>query len=78
MLQYKSVTLEDKEWISACMKAANLRGSEFTFANLFDWREIYDFKIARFEDMLIINRAETIPILCIPSAEEMFPRRFPR
>ena len=55
MLQYKSVTLEDKEWIAACMKAANLRGSEFTFANLFDWREIYDFKIARFEDMLIIK-----------------------
>ena len=55
MLQYKSVTLEDKEWVSACMKAANLRGSEFTFANLFDWREIYDFKIARFEDMLIIK-----------------------
>ena len=55
MLNFKNITLEDKNWVENCMKSANFRGSEFTFSNLFDWRDGYKLTIARHEDFLLIK-----------------------
>lgn len=55
MLNFRNVTLEDKDFVSHCMKNANLRGSDYTFANLFDWAGVYDLKIAEINDFLLIK-----------------------
>ena len=36
MLEFHEVTMADREWVSKCFHAANQRGSEYTFANLFN------------------------------------------
>jgi len=55
MLSFKKVALEDKDWVEKCMKAAGFRGSEFTFSNLFNWRDGYELTIAGFEGFLLIK-----------------------
>ena len=55
MLDFKEITLADKDWTTELMRYANLRGSEYTFANLFNWRSTYTVRIARFEDFLLVR-----------------------
>lgn len=58
MLNFKKVTLEDKPFAEKCMRAANMRGCEYTFANLCNWAEIYGIEIARFNDFLLMKNAD--------------------
>jgi len=55
MLNFRTVTLEDKNWVEKCMKSAGFRGSEYTFSNLFDWRDGYELTIAQYDDFLLIK-----------------------
>lgn len=48
--------MDDRAWVTDLMRRANLRGSEFTFANLFNWSRVYPLYIGRVEDFLILRR----------------------
>lgn len=58
MINFKKVTLEDKPFAEKCMRAANKRGCEYTFANLFNWAEIYGIEIAAYNDFLLMKNAD--------------------
>lgn len=53
MLELREVTMEDRGWVTERMRRSGLRGSEYTFSNLFNWSNAYKILIGRFEDFLI-------------------------
>lgn len=55
MLNLKEITIADKEWTTELMRYSGLRGSEYTFSNLFNWAGTYTVRIARFEDYLVVR-----------------------
>jgi len=58
MLEFREATLADREWVADCMRRAGFRGSDYTFANLYNWTKIYNIQIARFEDFLIVRNGD--------------------
>lgn len=43
---FRQIALEDKEWVDKCLKAADYRGCDYTFANLYIWKDLYREEIA--------------------------------
>lgn len=58
MLDFKTPTLSDKAWVKELLGYSDFRGCEYTFGNIFCWRDIYDIKICRFGDFLFIKNSE--------------------
>lgn len=59
MLTLNEITMQDREWVTSLMRAANLRGSEYTFSNLFNWANTYTMRLGRCADMLIVRSGAT-------------------
>lgn len=55
MIEFKPITLEDREWMTEKFQQANYKGCEYTFANNFIWRESYHAQTALVEECLIIK-----------------------
>ena len=55
MLELTPVQIEDKEWVAPLMHQSNFMGSEYTFANLFNWSTIHNLKVARLDNWVIIK-----------------------
>ena len=55
MLEFRSVTIDDRDWATECMRSANCRGSDYSFANLYNWAPAYNTRIAEMNGMLIIR-----------------------
>ena len=53
MLEFKEITMADKDWTTRSMRCSGLRGSEYTFSNLFNWSTTYTVRIARFGDFML-------------------------
>lgn len=53
MLEFREITMADKDWTTEVMRYSGLRGSEYTFSNLFNWAVTYTVRIARFEDFML-------------------------
>lgn len=49
MIKFQEIDLKDREWIDACLKEADLRGCEYSFANNFIWRRVYGPQVALVE-----------------------------
>ncbi|MBE5963218.1 MAG: DUF2156 domain-containing protein [Lachnospiraceae bacterium] len=49
MIKFQEIELKDREWIDACLKEADLKGCEYSFANNFIWRKIYGPQVALVE-----------------------------
>ncbi len=47
MLEFRDITLADRPWITACLRASDHRGCEYSFANNMAWRRLQGSKIAR-------------------------------
>ena len=45
MLDFREITLEDKERVEACARAHNYHLCEHCFVDLYIWRDHYDTKI---------------------------------
>ena len=58
MIEFREVTIADREWVTECMRRAGFRGSDYTFANLYNWAKIYNIYIARFGDFLLVRNGE--------------------
>lgn len=55
MLTFKSLELQDKESIDACLSKQNYRASDLCFTNLFCWGKKFDTQFAITGDWLIIR-----------------------
>ncbi len=53
MLEFREITLDDKAWITQCLRASDYRGCEYSFANNLAWRRLHDSKIARCGDFYL-------------------------
>ncbi|MCL2053848.1 MAG: phosphatidylglycerol lysyltransferase domain-containing protein [Oscillospiraceae bacterium] len=53
MLEFKTIALNDKEWIKAALKSSDFRGCEYSFSNNMAWRRLYDTQICRYKGFYI-------------------------
>ncbi len=55
MLEFKKIELKDKVWADNLLKMSDFRGAEYCFTNLFIWDGIYQSKIGRYKDFLLLR-----------------------
>ncbi len=53
-LDFKEISIEDKEYFRRFLRLYNPEISELTFTNLFMWRHFYRFRYAQVDNMLVI------------------------
>ena len=51
-MQFKTISLEDKDWVQKYLKEARYRGCEFSFSTMMMWREHYHTEIAEYAGTL--------------------------
>ena len=54
-MEFRDLVLEDKKWIDELLSLEDNMGSEFCFANNFNWREVYNIQIARYKDFGVLR-----------------------
>jgi len=55
MLEFRPVSIADREMVTAHMRCAGFRGSDYTFANLYNWAEVHNICIAEMGGLLIVR-----------------------
>lgn len=55
MLDFKDITLSDKQWIDTLFRANNLNSEEYNFTFSYIWRDVFKYKAARVNDYVIIG-----------------------
>ncbi|HHZ02109.1 MAG TPA: DUF2156 domain-containing protein [Tissierellia bacterium] len=55
MINFKKVTLDDKEWINEKLKESNFPGCHQNFGNMFSWSSIYNTHVAQINDFLVVR-----------------------
>lgn len=55
MIDWKPITLTDKNWMEPLIKSSDFRGCEYSFGTIFLWRNIFKTKTARFKDRLLVR-----------------------
>jgi len=55
MLDFKTIDINDKQWITPILTAANISSSHQSFINIFAWAKIYSFQIARLKEFLVVK-----------------------
>lgn len=53
MLKFNEPEITDKQWVDECLKHANSLNCEYSFGNIFVWKNIYNTKICRYNDFFI-------------------------
>ena len=53
MLEFKKLTLSDRDWINSCLVHANSLNCEYTFGNLLCWSKAYNVEICHYNDFFI-------------------------
>ncbi len=51
-MRFKEITLADRKWMEPLLKASDFRGCDYTFANLFLWKEQYREMVCEHRGML--------------------------
>ena len=54
-MDFKKIELSDKGWVNELLKYSDFKGSEYCFANNFNWREVYNIEIARYKDFGVLR-----------------------
>lgn len=60
MLTFRRVELSDKDCVTAQHNASPDRGCEYTFGNIFIWRDVYNTKVAFTDDDLCVIRFDSV------------------
>lgn len=55
MLDFKEITLADKQWMQPLFEMSNFGSEEYNFTFTYIWREIFRYRAARMNDYLIIR-----------------------
>ena len=72
MLELKEVELQDRDWVAPLMKKSGLRGSEFTFSNLYNWSRTYNVRIGQHSGFFILKNAASACRFLYPVGEGDF------
>lgn len=70
MLDFYSIAIEDKDWITEALKYSDFQGCEYSFANNLAWCRAGNSKIARFQNFYIIcafGNNDSPPLFTFPS-----------
>ncbi len=55
MLEFKTLTLKDKEWVDKIVMAENSPSADFNFGNMYIWNNYYQPKVCRLGDRMIVK-----------------------
>ncbi|MEG3071813.1 MAG: phosphatidylglycerol lysyltransferase domain-containing protein [Candidatus Syntrophopropionicum ammoniitolerans] len=55
MINFKEIEIADKKWIDPLLAAADMRGSQHNFTNLLAWANIFQYRVARLEEHLVVK-----------------------
>lgn len=70
--EFKDIALSMKDYIRDCFSGHPLEASEYTFTNLFAFRDTYNFRLSLLNDNLIIFRdSEPISMFCPVGSTEI-------
>lgn len=58
MIDFKTIALQDKQWITSLLAAADKPGCQYSFINLFGWSIIYHYRVARVGEFLVVKGEE--------------------
>lgn len=64
MLEFREITINDREWINSLLRKSDFMGCEYSFANNMAWRRMNNSLITRFEDFYIIKSEDDHNIYC--------------
>ncbi len=53
MIDLKSITIEDRDWIKEILDKCDYMSSEYSFGNNFIWRNSYDIKVANVDGFYV-------------------------
>jgi hypothetical protein len=66
MIQLQEITIDKKDLIDRYLKLNCIESSEFTFTNLFMWRQSYNIKYTIINDLLIVFGGKTAQFATFP------------
>lgn len=72
MLEFRDITLDDRGWITDCLRSSDMRGCEYSFANNLAWRRLHNSKIARLGGFYLSVSLDThdgVPAFMYPAGE---------
>ncbi|MEG0517263.1 MAG: phosphatidylglycerol lysyltransferase domain-containing protein [Bacteroidales bacterium] len=55
MLNFRDITLEDKNWIDELLQYSDYMSTEYCFTSLYTWRNIYRTQVCRYKDFVLIR-----------------------
>lgn len=55
MIDFKPITLEDKQWIQPLLNYSDYNSTEYSFTFSYLWREIFGYQVARINDYFILK-----------------------
>lgn len=55
MLEFREITLADKQWIQPLLDMSNYNSEEYSFTFLYIWRKIFGYQVARMDDYLLVK-----------------------
>lgn len=59
MLDFRKISIEDKEWISQLLKKSNFMGAEYSFANNMAWSRLSNSLITRYKNFYTVLMPES-------------------
>ena len=77
MLEFRTISLDDRERINTALRLSDFRGCEYSFANNLAWRRLADSKIAFYEDFYICCAFDTedgVPHFVLPAGKGSYER----
>ncbi len=54
-MDFKEIELADREWIAPLLAASGFQGCDYTFGNLYIWKDLYRQQVAKAGDMLCVR-----------------------
>ncbi len=72
MLEFREISIEDRLWITECLRQSDYRGCEYSFANNMAWRRLQESRIARYDGFYLCCAFQTedgIPSFMYPAGE---------
>lgn len=72
-LDYKEVALSDREWMDRLFAMGDRGALEYSFTTSFLWRHIYQFRVARMDDYLILQSEPKNPTYLFPQGQGPLP-----
>ncbi|MDO9534020.1 MAG: phosphatidylglycerol lysyltransferase domain-containing protein [Bacillota bacterium] len=71
MIDFKEVEIDDKNWIDPLLAAADMRGSQHNFTNIFTWSVIFNYRAAEVGDYLVVkgSMSDGAPFYLYPAGQ---------